>query len=394
MAHQSMQQQMLQEMMLAFYGQLRQTVPVTLLAVLLFSVTMYPQHPTEALGWLFYMLVHTVIRGFSVRDYFRVRDLRSAEHWFMREFWFTLTLSVGWCAFTMLFFHPETTELFYIMLLYIVAAVSGSLITYAASPVLYGMLVGICFVPLTVQLATTASLYPNHVYLATGFCLYMGVLMRYHHQAHRTLRRATELYLNQNLLMEEMHRSKERLHKSHQQLQESNSQLEVALRHSHQLAAHDALTGCYNRRTFLEHLFRHASSGVSQPLTVLMLDLDHFKKINDQHGHLFGDHVLKVVSARIHQALRTEDVLARYGGEEFICLLPCTSLEEGRAIAETIRRAIAGTPVRNDHISHHLTVSIGITTHSLHEEPMQLVKRADQALYQAKEGGRDCVVLA
>ncbi len=129
-------------------------------------------------------------------------------------------------------------------------------------------------------------------------------------------------------------------------------------------------------------------------MAVLMLDVDHFKRVNDEHGHDAGDLVLREVAAVLRQVTRSEDLVARYGGEEFVVALPCPSI--GRAVerAEHIRRRLATRRFRVGDGTLQVTTSIGVAfaASSRHKSPAALISRADLHLYQAKESGRNCVV--
>jgi diguanylate cyclase (GGDEF)-like protein len=123
-----------------------------------------------------------------------------------------------------------------------------------------------------------------------------------------------------------------------------------------------------------------------------MLDLDHFKRINDTKGHLAGDQVLRDVAQRLKDCLRPYDVLGRYGGEEFVVLLPDTSLEQSLVVAERIRYAMCRAPfdIKGDPVT--LTVSLGVSCSNGNDlELNDLIKRADEGLYKAKDAGRDRV---
>ncbi len=163
------------------------------------------------------------------------------------------------------------------------------------------------------------------------------------------------------------------------------------------LAAIDPLTDAYNRRFGMGRLREEYSRAVRAegPFGLLMLDIDHFKAVNDTYGHLVGDRVLRAVTAACRRVLREGDVLIRYGGEEFLVLLPGAGREDVTQVGERIRRAVAETTV-DDGTSHiAVTVSLGATTFSdAVETPEALVALADRALYQAKDGGRDRLVLA
>jgi diguanylate cyclase (GGDEF)-like protein len=157
----------------------------------------------------------------------------------------------------------------------------------------------------------------------------------------------------------------------------------------------DMLTNIYNRRHLDEHLRRVISSARRHDRTVgvLLVDIDHFKDVNDQHGHLAGDAVLKEVASRLQGAMRTEDALGRWGGEEFIAVLTDTPGESIGVLAERMRQVIAVKPfVLDDGTKIRVTVSIGHTAGI--EDAEVLVHRADDALYVAKEAGRNQVAAA
>jgi diguanylate cyclase (GGDEF)-like protein len=156
----------------------------------------------------------------------------------------------------------------------------------------------------------------------------------------------------------------------------------------------DSLTGLFNRRHGVESLARQISMVRRHdlPLTVLMIDLDHFKTVNDRFGHPGGDAVLCELAARLRLCLRTEDVAARWGGEEFMLVLPATDLQGAIALAERIRSSVKADPFTIDADRKcDITLSIGCAAFA-GGEPDALVKRADEALYEAKEAGRDRVV--
>jgi diguanylate cyclase (GGDEF)-like protein len=160
----------------------------------------------------------------------------------------------------------------------------------------------------------------------------------------------------------------------------------------------DALTGIANRRRFhqaLEVECLRYSRGRA-PLSVLLIDLDYFKDVNDQYGHPAGDAVLQALAERMLLCVRKTDLLARYGGEEFAALLPETRAEGARVIAERLRAEIERKPVGVEGVAIPITVSIGIACHIRDEDvdPGVLLKKADLALYQAKASGRNCAKMA
>ncbi|MEJ2603019.1 MAG: DUF484 family protein [Gammaproteobacteria bacterium] len=163
----------------------------------------------------------------------------------------------------------------------------------------------------------------------------------------------------------------------------------------------DVLTGWHNRRYLRTRLREELarSRRESLPLTLLMIDIDHFKRVNDRHGHLAGDRALAEVAQRIESRVRASDVAARYGGEEFVLLLPNTPVAEGRHLAERLRLAVSAEPVSlPDGEAVTLTISVGVASASPSRDDDDLktladglLARADVALYEAKSAGRDRV---
>jgi len=163
----------------------------------------------------------------------------------------------------------------------------------------------------------------------------------------------------------------------------------------------DTLMGIKNRRyldTKLNDEFIKYEN-YSTPFSVLMLDIDHFKSVNDTYGHDVGDEVLKIVGERIQEYVRDGDCVARYGGEEIVIVCPSTTEDHAFNLAERLRIFIENLPVCsaekcNTDSDLHITVSIGVSEcNSEHKEANDIIKSADTALYKAKNGGRNCVVL-
>jgi two-component system chemotaxis response regulator CheY len=196
----------------------------------------------------------------------------------------------------------------------------------------------------------------------------------------------------------------ERILKLEESLMASRRQMEV-------LAMHDTLTGLFNRRAIhdraLAELNRVARGTASSPLSVILLDVDRFKTINDTYGHEAGDRTLQLVAELLAQQLRSYDVLGRWGGEEFLMLLPGASAEEAAAAAERIRAALAQTELPVPGATVLLSASLGVATLETEAGPLvpgvaeaseawldQLVRAADRALYQSKNAGRNRVSVA
>ncbi|HEY4066871.1 MAG TPA: diguanylate cyclase, partial [Burkholderiaceae bacterium] len=162
-----------------------------------------------------------------------------------------------------------------------------------------------------------------------------------------------------------------------------------------ELARHDPLTGLYNRRGFFEHALPVYSTSMrrARPLAIVMIDIDHFKRINDRHGHDAGDRTLTAVAEQLRGACRLGDVIARWGGEEFVMLLPETTGERAHALAERLRQILAGTELAfGDGGSTRFTASFGVAVRSETTTLEEVLLASDAALYAAKHAGRDCVV--
>jgi diguanylate cyclase (GGDEF)-like protein len=173
------------------------------------------------------------------------------------------------------------------------------------------------------------------------------------------------------------------------QLQERNVQLQ-------RQASIDGLTGLFNRGHFDSYITEQFMAALSNgtALSLLLLDLDKFKSVNDRFGHPAGDQVLRVIGKLLKTAARPSDLAARYGGEEMCLVLPGTNRPVAAAIAESVRRAVAGTPVNIGKTPLKITASIGVATYepgALFKEAAHLLKAADLAVYAAKKAGRNCV---
>ena len=180
-------------------------------------------------------------------------------------------------------------------------------------------------------------------------------------------------------------------------LERRNQELRELSERLQGLSATDSLTGIANRRTFDERLAIEVARAnrYRTPLSLVMVDLDHFKELNDRFGHPVGDEVLKRVAALVDRDKRLGDVVARYGGEEFAAILPHTEPRAAMVWAERLRQLIAGTEVRSEAGALNVTASFGIAgATSDRAEPAALIEEADQALYEAKRQGRNRVVAA
>lgn len=187
-------------------------------------------------------------------------------------------------------------------------------------------------------------------------------------------------YSHWNLMMQEYQK----------ELQMINSALETKAKEYEKRASHDPLTGLYNRYKFSElyNLSYKTMLIREAPLSLLLIDIDNFKKINDIYGHNEGDEVLKIVANIIKEKTRNVDIVCRWGGEEFVVLIPTADLIQAEIIAEKVRVSISETYIE---IIGHVTISLGAATVRSGEEMLHAIERADKALYLAKHSGKNLV---
>jgi diguanylate cyclase (GGDEF)-like protein len=197
-------------------------------------------------------------------------------------------------------------------------------------------------------------------------------------------------------LQQRIREQRESLRDSHSRLEESHLQLHGAMEKLAEIAVRDSLTGLYNRRHFIERLEEAIAiaSRSLEPFYLALIDLDHFKQVNDQHGHQVGDEILIRFSALARQALRRSDVLARYGGEEFIVLFPEGNGDDIAEVLERLRENFACMS-HDDLVSGlRVTMSAGLAGWRVGDDADSITLRADEALYVAKDQGRNRLQVA
>nr|WP_282434229.1 GGDEF domain-containing protein [Desulfosporosinus sp. BG] len=158
----------------------------------------------------------------------------------------------------------------------------------------------------------------------------------------------------------------------------------------------DPLTGLYNRRYIMEKIESEfiSTKKNAKKFSLILADIDFFKKINDTFGHDCGDHVLKVVSKSLKDAVREQDFVSRWGGEEFLILLPETEIEGARILVDRIKRIIEEQIIEYNGVQVSTTMTFGVTESQDYGMIEDIIKRADNALYEGKSRGRSCIILA
>ncbi|MBN2705021.1 MAG: GGDEF domain-containing protein [Deltaproteobacteria bacterium] len=215
--------------------------------------------------------------------------------------------------------------------------------------------------------------------------------------------KVTDQHTDLNRLKDEISRelsqvidSNNEIHHNIVDAQQTVKRLQKKMQEVADMATIDELTGLFNRRALFSRLLEEQSRALryEQGFSLLLIDIDDFKNINDQHGHQVGDGILKGLGSFFRQNLRDCDFPARFGGEEFICLLPSTSLEQAVLVADKLRKLLSHSTLssRDGGVNLKITVSIGAATFDGESDIDSLIKRADDALYLAKRRGKNQVV--
>ncbi|MBD8237942.1 diguanylate cyclase [Pseudomonas fluorescens] len=317
------------------------------------------------LVWLAVLSVSSLLRVKMFMDWFRCPNSeRTPDRW-ERRYWVTLMLSAGVWGIGALAVMPPDDRLSQALVMLFTVGMSVSAVScYSAYRYMTLVSIGLVLLPCTVWLLFQPSS------MQVGVAIAVLVFATFVASATRKLSDALEKAFRLTRQMERAHSISARA------------------------AQTDELTGLMNRRAFFEHahLLYAQCRHNQQPLCALMMDMDHFKHINDTYGHQAGDQVLRQIGGVISASLRKSDVYGRLGGEEFAVLLPNTSLEAAQAIAEQLVESISGLavePVKG------LSASLGVASTQAQDEDLHgLMNTADKALYRAKALGRNQVAVA
>ncbi len=193
-------------------------------------------------------------------------------------------------------------------------------------------------------------------------------------------------------LLQNFQRVNAELRETQRILERKQIEMKAVIAQADEVSHTDALTFLPNRKQIIADLQRQVTSSerYEEPLSISMLDFDHFKKVNDTYGHSVGDNVLRSIALQLRDHVRSPDIIGRYGGEEFLVLLPKSTVKAASEQAKRLCEQVRSTPIISGKNIIHVTISIGIVQYRIHQENWeQLLNRADQALYQAKKHGRD-----
>ena len=317
------------------------------------------------LVWLVVLAGSSLLRVKMFVEWFRCPNAeRTPDRW-ERHYWATLVVSAGIWGLGALAVMPTDDRLSQVLVMLFTVGMSVSAVScYSAYRYMTLTSMGLVLLPCTLWLLFQPS--PMQVGVAVAVLVFSTFVV----SATRKLSEALETAFRLTRQMERAHNISTRA------------------------AQTDELTGLMNRRAFFEHaqVLYEQCRHHQQPLCALMMDMDHFKQINDTYGHQAGDQVLRQIGGVITASFRQADVYGRLGGEEFAVLLPNTSLETARAIAEQLVKAIAGLPAEP---VQGLSASLGVAYADAQEQDLHgLMNTADQALYRAKAQGRNQVAVA
>jgi diguanylate cyclase (GGDEF)-like protein len=315
--------------------------------------------------WLSLLGGSTALRLIMLITYFQVADTsRTPERW-EPTYWVTLVLSAGiWGGGALVLMQAGDLLIQTLVLLFTVGMSVSAVSCYSAYRSMTLVSIALVLLPCSTWLLMQAQ--TAQLGMAMASLIFAGFVVSATHKLSQAMEKAFRL-------------SRE-------------------MEHAHRIAVHaaqtDELTGLQNRRAFF-----HRAEGVFEtckqaqlPLCVLMLDIDHFKRINDSHGHQAGDEVLRQIGRVIRQSVRDADVSGRLGGEEFALVLANTSIEGARIIAERLRWAIADIPCQHD---EGVTASLGVAAlNHLDQDLHALLALADKAMFRAKASGRNQTAVA
>jgi diguanylate cyclase (GGDEF)-like protein len=295
-----------------------------------------------------------------------------------------------------IWFTPDDSHLMgYLATLTILVGVMGySVVTQCLYPATTWGYFGAMFVTLILHLLLHD--HPLKNVIAVGLCAQLASQILGTESLRKMMLKDIDAHVRHKALAELMSKAREQLEQMHDDVQAKNALLNTAITQLNDQVAHDQLTGAYSRRYMFEQMERLASlhQRHGQPVCLIMLDLDHFKTINDRFGHPAGDRALTTVVNVVGAQLRDGDMLGRVGGEEFLALMPMTDLESATLLAERLRLTLAEVVFTEGGDSIHLPASFGVAELAANEGVNAWFRRVDGALYQAKAQGRNAVVVA
>jgi diguanylate cyclase (GGDEF)-like protein len=349
----------------------------------------------NALAWLAVVVCNQFIIVYMARRFLALDAAKGAScPWARAQVLYQTVAGLVWGA--TIWFTPQNGQLLgYLATLTILVGVMGySVVTMCLYPAASWGFFGGLFAMLMLHLLMGHN--PLKTVIAVGLCAQLASQILGTSSLRAMMLKDIDAHVRNKALAELMSTARAQLEQVHADVQAKNAQLNAAITQLNDLVAHDQLTGAYSRRYMFEQMERLASLHLryGQPVCLIMLDLDHFKIINDRFGHPAGDRALTTVVNVVSAQLRDGDMLGRVGGEEFLALMPMTDLESASLLAERLRVTLSEVVFTEGHQSIHLPASFGVAELIANEGVNHWFRRVDSALYQAKTQGRNAVVVA
>ena len=350
---------------------------------------------SRAVAWLVLINLGELLILAIGRRYGAARPgLAESGTWVRRQVAANFMVGLLWGS-SVWFFTTDALSSAYFFNLSVLVAVSAVCVVimsaFRVSMILFA--IGVLLPPMV---HVAAIHHPFSLEIGAGLATLFVIELHYGAVARKQLIRGLDAAQRSLALIEQLSQLRRDLYRSNHALEQKNADLAAAFERMNELATHDELTGAFNRRVMVERLELQVvyKSRYATPASLIMLDIDHFKKINDSHGHSVGDLALQLLVRTVAGELREGDILARFGGEEFLILLPLSPLKAAELTAERLRSAVAAIELGQGEEQVLLRASFGVAELGAGEAVASWLRRVDVALYRAKAEGRDRVVLA
>jgi len=384
-------------MMRELFSRTRESSLVGFLPVLLLAWAHWDALPVQRVvlwaGSVFLALTYRLVIAHTFLTHPASQSARR-RLWFVLEWLGAVALAAAWVSCLTLLGTGQADTLFFLRLTFLVGLVSFILSALGIDLRLYASFMAVVVGGTLVLLH---RYYPQFVaalpVVTTGFMVYGLMLLVRSRGEYRRTRDWVRARLIQRVLMDQLNDTIRLEQDTHEALRVKSVELEATNRRLGELAILDGLTGAY-RRGHIEGELRRMVKGLQRKpgeFSVMLLDVDLFKRVNDRHGHAVGDEVLRRMTAQVQDTLRGSDLFGRWGGEEFIVLMPDTGIGEAVRAAERLRHAVHELEFVGEDARFGITVSIGVAQLEAAETADMLVQRVDKALYAAKHAGRDRV---
>lgn len=386
-------------MMRELFARTRESALVGVLPVFLIVWSHWTAQPREQLllwaGCALLVLTFRVLLAHVFLAALPQTQIERGRLWFGLEWLGSVGLALVWVGSITMVGTGQVDVLFFLRLIFIVALVAFLLSALGIEMRLYASFM------LAIVAGTLWQLhrhYPGFVQelpvVNWAFVAYAVMLLVRSRGEHRRTREWVRARLTQRKLLDQLHQNIQQELQMHELLRSRTQELEATNRKLGELAIRDSLTGAFRRGHIEAELRRQVKAWERQPedFSILLLDIDFFKRVNDEHGHAVGDEVLRRLATRAQETVRGSDIFGRWGGEEFIVLLPATPLSQAVEAGERLRLAIADLTFTGEGGRRFcITVSVGVAQLEPGETADTLTERADKALYAAKSAGRNRV---